>query len=232
MASEPIVTKSNMLIEASYKLSLNEQRLILCAISQIDSRKPLFPKDKKLTVTAADFSERFNIPMKQAYEALENAADRMYERELRADDVKHKTRVRFRWVSSVKYWDGEAKVTLGFSDEVVPMLTRLHQKFTSYELRQVAMLNTAHAIRFYELLIQFKNTGFRVMTLEKFRDLLDLQDKYPLFYDLRRRVIDPAVAEINQTTNLNVTWETTKKGNAVNGLKFTFQEKQQGNLEL
>lgn len=231
MASEPIVTKSNALIEASYKLSLNEQRLLLCAIAQIDSRMPL-PKDKKLTITAAAFAETFDIPLKQAYEALENAADRMYERELRLNDPKAKTRERFRWVSSVKYWDGEAKVTLGFSDEIVPLLTRLHRQFTTYELKQVASLNTAFAIRIYEFLVQFKSTGNRMITLEKFRDALDLQDKYPVFADLRRRVLDPAVAAINATTNLKVEWEATKTGKSFTGLKFVFEEVPQGKLEL
>lgn len=231
MASEPIVTKSNALIEANYKLSLTEQRLLLCAIAQVDSRKPL-PRDKKLTITAAEFAETFEMPLKQAYECLENASDRLYERELRLNDPKARTRERFRWVSSVKYWDGEAKVTLGFSDEVLPLLTRLHKQFTRYELKQIAGLNTAYAIRIYEMLIQFRSTGTRMLTIDKFRDSLDLGDKYSVFADLRRRVLDPAVAQINATTDINVKWEATKTGKSFTGLRFVFEEAPQGKLEL
>lgn len=224
MSNAILVTKSNHLIEAGYKLSLNEQRLILSAIGQLDSRKPI-PKDNDFTITAAEFSETFGIPIKQAYETLDDAASRLYERDIKTYDRAAKTRGRFRWVDSVKYWDGEAKVTLSFSRWVIPYLTLLHQQFTSYELKQVSQLSTAYAIRFYELLVQFLKTGERYITLEKLRELLELKEQYPRFYDLKKYVITPAIIDINEKTNLIVEWDVMKKGKNITGLIFVFQEK-------
>ena len=48
------VTKANDLVSASYKLTLQEQRLLLITIGQIDSRKPIH---KPITVRATDFAE-------------------------------------------------------------------------------------------------------------------------------------------------------------------------------
>lgn len=223
MVSNYLVTKSNYLVEAGYKLSLNEQRLILSAIAQLDGRKPI-PKDNDFIITAAEFSDTFGIPIKQAYETLEDATSRLYERDIKTYDRAAKTRGRFRWVDSVKYWDGEAKVTLSFSRWVIPYLTLLHEQFTSYELKQVSQLNTAYAIRFYELLVQFTKTGERYITLERLRELLELKDQYPRFYDLKKYVINPSMISINEKTNLTVEWDTIKKGKTITGLIFVFQE--------
>jgi plasmid replication initiation protein len=221
--SNAIVTKSNYLVEAGYKLSLNEQRLILSAITKLDGRKSL-PRDNDFTITASEFSETFNIPLKQSYETLEDAASRLYERDIKTFDPEANTRGRFRWVDSVKYWDGEAKVTLSFSYKIIPYLNLLHQQFTTYELKQVAQLKTAYAIRFYELLVQFIKTGERYISLEKLREILEIKDQYKRFYDLKKYVIDPSINNINSSTNLTVDWDIIKKGKSITSLIFVFQK--------
>lgn len=224
--SNVLVTKSNHLVEAGYKLTLNEQRLILSAIAQLDGRKPI-PKDNEFIITASEFSKTFNIPLNQAYETLDDAASRLYERDIKTFDRKAKIRDRFRWVDRVRYWDGEAKVTLSFSQWIIPYLTLLHQQFTTYELKQVSQLKTAYAIRFYELLVQFLKSGERYISLERLRELLELTSQYQRFYDLKKYVIEPSITEINSLTNLIIEWDVVKKGRAIIGLLFVFQDTNQ-----
>jgi len=219
-----LVTKSNHLVEAGYRLSLNEQRLVLTAISKLDGRKPI-PRDNDFTITAQEFSSMFNIPIKQAYENLENAASRLYEQDIKTYDGKHKTRERFRWVDGVKYWDGEGKVTLSFSNKIIPYLTLLHTQLTSYDLKQISSLKSSYSIRFYELMIQFKSTGERWIKLDTLKERLELSDRYDRFYNFKIRIIQPAIREINGSTNLIVTWDTVKKGRVITGLKFDIREK-------
>lgn len=218
------MTKSNQLIEAGYKLSLNEQRLVLSAISKLDGRKPL-PKDGEFTITAEEFSSNFDIPLKQAYENLDNAVSRLYERDIKTYDSKINSRERFRWVDGVKYWDGEAKVTLSFSRKVVPYLTLLHSQLTTYDLRQITKLGSAYAIRFYELLVQFKSTGERCITLDKLKDRLEIAEQYARFYNLKKRIIEPSIEDINKNTDLFVDWDVRKKGRVITGLIFIFEKK-------
>jgi plasmid replication initiation protein len=218
-----IVTKSNYLVEASYRLSLNEQRLILSAISMVDGRKPL-QKDNDFTITAIEFSEKFHMPLNQAYEALDDATSRLYERDIKTYDRSAKMRGRFRWVDSVKYWDGDAKVTLSFSRWVIPYLTLLHQQFTSYELKQISKMKTAYSIRFYELLVQFIKTGERFISIEGLRKLFELEGQYKRFFDFKRRIILPSILEINETTDIKVEWDTVKKGSLISGLIFVFEK--------
>jgi len=220
-----VVTKSNHLVEAGYKLSLNEQRLILLAISQIDARKPI-PKSNDFVITANEFAKNFNIPIKQAYESLEDSASRLYERDIKTFDKKLAMRERFRWVDGIKYWDGEAKVTLSFSNKVIPYLTKQHRQFTSYQLKQISQLNTAYAIRIYEILIQFINTKEKELyiSLEKLRARLEIEDQYKRFYDLKKYIIDPSILDINEKTNLCIEWDVLKKGRVITGILFVFQK--------
>jgi len=220
------VTKSNDLIEASYKLTLNEQRLVLLAIARLDSRKPM--PNGKLTIRAVEFAETFAVEPKHAYAALEEAATRLYERDIKTYDGRY--RERFRWVYSVRYHEREGCVTLGFSPEVTPYLTLLHQRFTSYELKQIVRLNSPYAIRVYELLKQFTETGERTITLEQFKERLELSEQYARFYDLKRRIVDPAVKEINGHTDLEVEWDTVRQGRKIKGLLFTFSKAVQQRL--
>lgn len=222
--SNVLVSKSNHLMEAGYKLSLNEQRLILAAITQLDGRKP-FPKNNTFIITATEFSKAFNIPINQAYETLDDAASRLYERDIKTIDKNAKTRDRFRWVDSVKYWDGEAKVTLSFSNPIKPYITLLHKQFTSYELKQVSKLKTAYAIRFYELLVQYSKTGERYITLEKLRDILEIKKQYSRFYDLKKYILSPSIVDINLLTNLTVEWDVEKNGRVITRLIFVLQKK-------
>jgi len=221
--SNNIITKSNYLIEASYKLTLNEQRLILLTISKIDSRKPI-QKDNDFTITASEFSEAFNIPLNQAYDVLEDATSRLYEKDIRTYDPLAKTRERFRWVDMVRYWDGDAKVTLSFSRWVIPYLTLLHKQFTSYELRQISQMKTAYSIRFYELLVQFIKTGERFITIEDLQRLFELKGRYKRFFDFKKRIITPSIFEINEKTDIKVEWDIVKKGRHISGIIFVFEK--------
>lgn len=221
--NELIVTKHNNLIEASYRLTLNEQRLVLFCIARLDARKPI-PKNDLFIITAKEFSKTFGIEEKHAYEALDDAASSLYERDIKTYDGEH--RERFRWVSGIRYHDNEGKVTLGFSTWVSPYLTMLHKQFSSYKLSQIAGLKSVYSIRLLEFLMQFRVTGKLIIELEKFKDRLEIKNEYKRFFDLKRRVIGPAVKELTEKSNLNINWKPIKSGRNIKQLEFIFSEKE------
>lgn len=216
-----VVTKHNSLIEASYKLTLNEQRLVLLCISKLDSRKPL-PKDNLFTITVKEFASMFGINEKTAYRDLENASKDLYEQDIRTHDGK--SNYQFRWVYGIKYHDNEGKVTLGFSPWVAPYLTSLHERFTRYSLKKVSNLKSVYAIRLFEFLIQFKSTGKLLIGLDRFRDRLEIKNEYKRFCDLKRRVIETAVNELREKSGLIIDWKPIKSGKSVTQLEFIFRE--------
>jgi plasmid replication initiation protein len=220
-SKELFVTKHNSLIEASYKLSLNEQRLVLLCISKLNSRKPI-PKENLFTITAKEFSLMFGINEKIAYRDLSNASKDLYKQDIRTHDGKYNYQVR--WVYGVKYHDHEGKVTLGFSPWIAPYLTSLHERFTRYNLKKVSRLKSAYAIRLFEFLIQFKATGKLLINLDVFRDRLEIKNEYKRFCDLKRRVILPSVKELEEKSGLVINWKPIKSGKSVTKLEFIFRE--------
>ena len=221
------VTKSNDLVMAAYKLTLNEQRLLLAAISQIDPRKPM---PRPISITAQDFSEQYGIPLKHAYEALKEATSVLYERDIKTFDGRYKSR--FRWVDRVDYLDGGGETKLFFTVHVQPYLVHLNQRFTTYELKRIADLTSTHSIRLFELLQQFRSTGFYRVSVAEFRELLELGPSYERYSNLKLKVIDPAIAELREKSGLLVELKTEKKGRAINRLTFTFRDDEQMKLNF
>jgi plasmid replication initiation protein len=227
------ITKSNKLIEARYKLALEQQRLLLLCISQIDSQGAISDIPDTFKITASEYGQAFGLSTKNAYRQLEMAANGLYARDIELDNSKEKSRTHIRWVWKIKYHDGEGAASLSFSPDLKPYLAQLSSEFTSYQFSNICNLKSAYSIRLYELLMQFKTTKERILTLEKFRILLEIQDnQYPRFADIRRWVLQPAINELNTKTNLVIEWKPIKNGRKVNALLFNFKEDKQAKLPL
>lgn len=222
-----VVTKANSLVEASYMLSLHEQRIILACAAQLDGRRPL-PKENRFTLTADEYAERFGIDRNSVYRHMKDAVDRLYERDIRK--IRGEKTKRFRWVYMAEYEEGSGSIRLGFSPEIAPYLSVLQSNFTKYSLAEVANINSAYSIRLFEMMMQYKSTGVLLVDLAELRERLQLEDKYPRFSNFKQRVIVPAVKELNQKTNISVSWEPIMDGKTVKRLRFSFEEKPQMEL--
>lgn len=219
---ELTVTRHNSLIEGCYKLNLNEQRLLYLCVAKLDPRK-ILPKDNSFTITAKEFAEQFLMDEKIVYKEMEDASKALAERWVRTTDGKY--REQFRWVFGVRYHDNEGKVTLGFSPWVIPYLTNLREQFTSLKLSQISELKSVYSIRLLEFLMQFKATGKFIIELDRFKERLDIKNEYTRFYNLKKRVIEPAVKELKEKSNLDIHWNPIKSGKTIKQLEFVFTEK-------
>ncbi|MBD9634557.1 MULTISPECIES: replication initiation protein [Pseudomonas] len=221
------VSKSNDLIQASYKLTLQEQRLVLAAICKQDPRKPM---EKVISVYASDFAKIYGIPLRHCYEYMKEAADSLYERDIKTYDNKGMDRKR--WVDRAKYVTGEGRVDLYFTVHVMPYLSHLTKRVTTYDLRRVAQLESTNSYRLFEMLMQFRSTGWAHIEVDRLREALGLDGAYERFNNLRQRVIDPAVKELEAKSGLIVTYELQKAGRKVKAIKFAFKDAVQMPLVL
>ena len=224
------VCTSNDLVRASYSLSLNEQRLLLAAISKVNPRATGH-QSLKIRITAHEFAKTFNIDMKRAYSDLKEASNSLFERELRP--VGWRGKPRMRWISTyVDYEEGQGYADLTLNEDLRPYLTVIGRMFTSYNLGRAVSLRRPTTIRLFQLLMQFEKTGLCVIKLKDFIDMMELP--YTRFADVRRWVIEPALAELKKKSNLTIVWkpESEKGGRAVDTLKFSFRETPQKELDL
>ena len=223
-----VVCKSNKVIEAGYKLSLNEQRVILCCIAQVNSNKPLSATER-LEVTAQDFSARFQISKDKAYQTLKEVSEQLFERYMIIENPdptdKSIKYLKTRWISVINYHEDLGKVSLIFSPPLIPHLSELKGQFTKYALEHIGGMKSIYGIRLYELLMQWKTTGKREIEIEWLKNQFELDKNYSAMCDFKKRVIDPAIKDINEHSNYQVSWEQRKTGRKVTHLIFTFSEK-------
>ncbi|MDC5277473.1 replication initiation protein RepM [Acinetobacter baumannii] len=230
-----LVVKDNALINASYNLDLVEQRLILLAIVEArESGKGINANDP-LTVHAESYINHFSVHRNTAYQALKDACKDLFARQFSYQEQRPKgvANITSRWVSQIAYVDNSATVELIFAPAIIPLVTRLEEQFTSYELKQVSGLSSAYAIRLYEVLIAWRSTGKTpVIELSDFRQKLGvLETEYKRMYDFKKYVLDLAIKQINEHTDITVKVEQHKKGRSVSGFSFKFKQKQQPKIE-
>ena len=226
-----LVTKANAIVEASYRLTLQEQRLVLFCVAQVDSRQSL-EQQRTFVVEAAPFRETFGLSAEKVYEELKDAAVRLFERKVTLSDAQTGQETLLRWVSMIRYQNRRGRVVLNFSPEMLPFISALKDRFTSYPLESVARLSSTFAIRMFEVLAQYAGLGRRQVTVEQLRRWLDCVDSYPRFSEFERWVVAPAVAQLNERfeDGDTVNMETLKTARLVKGTYVTVKVLGNGDL--
>ena len=230
--SENIIVKRNDFLKMGYSLSIQEQRIILCCVSQIDSREKATPNDE-FVVSVQQIHDIFGDEKKShMYRGLREAVDRLGNRWIvkRSDDSQRVTKLR--WVWKIQYHHDKGEITLNFSRDVLDYLSDISKTFTKYKLSDVSNFKCMYSIRIYELLQQWAGAGEVEYSIDELRERLDLGNKYGRWADLKRNVVDLAVDEINTHSNINVEYGLRKRGRSVVGLMFNFTTSNKRNKKV
>ena len=222
------VYKSNELITAGYKLTVNEMRIILCCITQID-RNPheVITDERMYGFTARDFAELCGISLMAAYQELKESVKKLYERSVRIQ-IEGKRDRNTRWIQTADYLEGNGRVEVRFSKDILPYLANLKGNFTKYRLEAVARLSSSHAVRIYELMVEsrYKQRGVALIPLDDLRFALQLADAYPVYADLRKRVIEPALDQISIYSDLTIIkFEPKRESRKIVAIEIQYAEK-------
>ncbi|NLP65564.1 replication initiation protein [Paraburkholderia sacchari] len=232
---------SRALVNAQQGLSLNEKRLMMTALRSIDSKKSPYQHGKSdgyvsVRVRADEFAAVADLAARSgekqsaaAYRGLKEACASLYERKLTYMDGKKL--VKLRWVWKAEYHDGEGWAQICFSPDLTPHIFLLQRRFVSYELKFAQGLQSIYSWRLLELLMREKDRGTLLITVDDLRETLEIPETYR-FADIKRRVIDMAVDELNEKADLVIQWQPVKRGRAVYSLRFEFVENPQGRLDV
>jgi plasmid replication initiation protein len=225
------VVKDNALIEASYTLDVAEQRVILLAILEAREQKTLIEAGSLLRIHASSYIHQFNVDRSTAYKVLKEAVEGLYEAGFaysKADNATGKIgHYKSRWVDKIGYIDDLGCVELVFASDVIPLITRLEKRFTEYDIEQISGLQSRYAIRLYELLSQWRSVGKTpLIALKDLRNKLGLlESEYNRADNFKRRVLDLAIKQINDLTDITADYEQHKQGRVITGFTFRFKYK-------
>ena len=236
MSKSDLVVKTNQLNSAVQNLSFPELRIIQLAI--VDARETGKGLDTKtpLRIDAMRYAQAFDTTRQNAYILMKQSEETLFNRRFTYFD-REKKPIKSRWLQDVRYLDDEGAIEVCFTRLVVECITRLdgaEQFFTQYMLSQTANLNSVYSVRLYELLIQWKTAGKTpVFELSLFRGQMGLNDdEYKIMGNFKLRVLDLAVNEINEKTDLTVSYTQEKKGRVIHGFKFTVKQKEKTKKEV
>jgi len=209
-----LMVKSNYIIESSYKLNLQEQRLIYILTTKINKNDKEF-KPYKFTQ-----SEVNNILLKHriSYNELSQHIDNLRNKELII--VKEESILKTKWLSSAEYFKN-GSVELCFDDKLKPYLLQLKERFTKTSMDIIITFNSNYSCRIYELLKQYENLGKRCLSIEVLRTMFCIEPgEYSRYNDFKRKVILQAQKEINANTDISFEFEEIKTGRKVTSINF------------
>ncbi|ETN72746.1 initiator RepB protein, partial [Necator americanus] len=230
MSNSDLVVKSNRLNSAIQNLTLAELRIIQLAIVDARETGKGLSTDTPLRIDGLRYAEAFNTTRQNGYIRMKEAEETLFNRRFSFIDDSDGKVVKSRWIQRVKYLDDEGAIELAFTMDVVKAITRLdgaEEFFTKYLLNQTANLSSVYSVRLYELLVQWK-TAVKTPTfaLTTFRQQLGLaNNEYKAMCNFKARVLDLAVNEINEKTDLTVSYTQEKRGRTISGFKFTVRTK-------
>lgn len=243
-----VVSTSNRLIRP-IELSANEYKALLYAMavanyseknridSEITEKTYIYLyKDDLANLLGLNKRNSINVAIDRIYKELSSRVAHFIIEES-VDGDKRKTKKVHSVVPIIRElrWEDDSKnaIQIRFTSEVLPYFTQLAGgNFTTYQLKHLFSLDSVASMSLYTYFIknEFKYTNQKSyevpLLLENLKALIDInQTKYERWVDFRRYVLDKIVAEINENTDLQLEYETLKKGRPVIGVNFKLQRR-------
>lgn len=222
------VQKSNDINEANFSdFSLSCYRVLLNLISQIQrhdrdgSQLSLPVVERMCSLSASEYAKEFPSVANRAYEVLKDATDKLMKTSFSIKTDRGILKINV--CAQAHYIEKEGRIDIEFTPNIMPHLAELGEKFTMYNLNEIAGFGSIYTTRLYELLMQFKTTGALKITVADLRFKLGCTDTLKQYTHLRQRAIEHAVNEINSQWTLDIKYKEIKTGRTVTDLIFTFK---------
>lgn len=218
-----LVVKGNSLNECFQNLPYNELKTMLLAfvIYRENGENSHFVR-----VDASRFAKVFEVDLSTAHLALKQCVEKLITRQF-TFFKDNKNKVKTTWIAGIEYVYGENAIILALSPHVIDELTKLEANFTSYYLEQISPFKSVYSIRIFEIMKQWKSAGKTpVLDISDFRLKLGiLPSEYQRINNFKAKVLDFALSEINEKTDLTVNYEQIKKGRQISGFQFFIKSK-------
>lgn len=225
------IYKSNKLNKANFaNFNLNDYRVYLNAIALIGGvtaqGKYIQPDElpREYRLSAIEFSNQFNIDIKNSYRILKQATDKLMNTNVKIEKPELFQTWKINVCERAVYNEKEGTIDIMFTGSIMEYLKQRTKNFTLYNLKEVADLTSIYAVRLYELMQQFNTTtGMLIHTIEQWREMLGVQPtQYKLYGHLKDKVFNQALEEINEKTGYQLIMTEIKEGRKVVRIRFDF----------
>lgn len=219
------VTESNHLAQQQYisrkskgtAPTLSEEKAFAYIVSRI---KPTDTTAGPIVFDIKEFCDVCGLTAQQYYSHVKETLSNLMSRQvwLKKENGKEDG---YPYLIHVGLDAGSGKGTVEIHNNLIPYLVQLKGNYYQFTLHSILAMRSVYGIRLYKLLksLYFKGRDAE-FDLDSLKGYLDCVGKYEEFRDFRKRVLDPALKDINEFSDLQVEMESLKTGNRVTGLIF------------
>jgi len=212
-----IVKRNDLIQNARYNLSAQEQKIILYLISKI---KPEDTEFKLYEFQIKDFCEVCGIDTRNGgnYILLKDTIKKLSDKSMwvKLDNGKETL---LRWIEKPYIDENSGMIEIKLDKDMKPYLLKLKEKFTKYSLYFTLAMKSRYSIRLYELLKSYQYKNECEFEIEQLKKML-FAETYNSFKDFRVKVLDIAMREINDYGDISVTYELERQGRKFHKIKF------------
>ena len=208
----------------------NDYQVFLHLVSKIggvdEFGKYLQPEQlqREHVLTAKEFSEVFNTDIDNSYRYLAKAINKLMKTDIKIERPENQSIVMINVCSKAEYIKREGYVTIKFTDDIMPYLSQVRKKFVLYNLKEIANFGSLYTTRLYELIQEFKETGYMIKSVDKLREIFAVGNSFKRYNDFKRFTFDHACKEINDHYKMNLGYEEIKEKRKVVAIKFVFKK--------
>lgn len=202
------VVQSNKLIVGRWGLSATQLKLFEMAVSCIDTSVP--KPSREITMNKQDIFNLFEYSNNDRYVVFQRHIKELQKQSVTIDGANGKKRSLV-LVPTVEWStdNDDSKVVFKFNEDIMPYLIELQDHFTQYEILELQGMSSQYSIILFKYLVMehnkrigkdpHKESGYVrfVMSVDELRNVTATEKKYSVWKDLRVRVIEPAMNEIN-----------------------------------
>jgi len=220
-SSSVAVFQHNNLVQARYSLTLQEKRIMLWLISQVQPDDEDF---KEHNLSVREFMDLLELTGKANYKELQKITLGLMKKVLVIKRPEEQRTTQVNWINYADYREKEGVITLSFSDKMQPFLLNLKKSFTAIKLSDLMQFSSIHAIRIYELLKQYEKIRERILTIEEIKECCGVKGKLTRYSDFKDKILLIAQREINQKSDIKFDFEPIKSGRRFVAIKFIIRE--------
>jgi len=227
----PKVYKNKKLNTANFgDFTHNDYQVFLHLVSKIGGvdkeGKYLQPEQlqREHVLTAKEFSEVFNSNIDNSYRFLKQGVDKLLKTDIKVSKPESERVVRINVCSQAEYAKREGRITVEFTDRIMPYLAQVKEKFVLYNLKEISNFGSLYTTRLYELVQEFKDTGYMIKSVDQLRESFAVENKFKAYKDFKRYTFEHACNEINSNFKIHLGFEEIKGGRKVVAVKFVFKK--------
>lgn len=222
-----IIRKHNKIIDSKHAtLTEREKKLLALVISQIKREDESF---KTYQIPAHEIKKALDLDSDRIYEQLKDIAIKLKKRTVLIEDLNEKSWEIFSYVDKAQYKNGSLFIKL--HNDLAPYLLNLYKNYTPLQLGIILRLKGSYTLTIYEWLKKWSKIGTKEISVYDFREKLGIHDlkSYDNFAELKRRILEPAINEINTKSDLTFTYEAKSERKKVTFLHFVIKLKEESN---